>query len=123
MARKGRLDRGLVQRKDITGKLLWYVRLYDHGRERQFGSFANKTKAREFYEKAKLEQKDGRFFPERYQRGSTESMEKILETYVATLPHSRKKPDTIAAEKRLATWWMVRLKGKQLNQGTAVDLE
>lgn len=36
------------------------------GRERQFGSFPTKTKAREFYEKAKLEQKEGRFFPERY---------------------------------------------------------
>ena len=95
MARKGRLDRGLVQRPDDTGKLMWHVRLYHHGSERQFGSFANKTKAREFYEKAKLEQKGGRFFPERYQRGGTESMEKIIESYAATLDDSGKKPDTM----------------------------
>ena len=100
MARKGRLDKGLLQRKDNSGKLHWYVRLYHQGKEKQFGSFPNKTQAREFYDRAKIEQKEGRFFPDRYQRGGTQSMEKILETYLATLPHSGKKPDTIAAEKR-----------------------
>ena len=48
MARKGRQDRGLLCRKDITGKLLWYVRLYHEGKERRFGSFKSKTLAREF---------------------------------------------------------------------------
>ncbi|MBI5672778.1 MAG: hypothetical protein HZC50_05890 [Nitrospirae bacterium] len=68
---------------DSTGKLVWYVRLYHEGRERRFGSFPNKTQARDFYEKAKQEQKSGRFFPERYQRGSYELVEEMLSRYLA----------------------------------------
>ena len=69
MARKGRLDRGLMQKKDVNGRIVWYVRLYHNGRERRFGSFPTKTKAREFYEKAKREQTEEKFQPERYQKG------------------------------------------------------
>jgi hypothetical protein len=65
MARAGRKDRGLLAKKDSTGKPVWYVRIYHEGRERRFGSFSTKTAARDFYEKAKQEQKTGRFFPER----------------------------------------------------------
>ena len=50
MARAGRKDRGLLSKPDSTGKPAWFVRLYHEGRERRFGSFPNKTKAREFYE-------------------------------------------------------------------------
>ena len=73
MARAGRKDRGLVSKADAAGRIVWSVRLWHEGKERRFGSFPTKTKAREFYEKAKLEQKDGRFFPERYQRAATSS--------------------------------------------------
>jgi hypothetical protein len=61
MARLGRRDRGLLSKTDATGKLRWYVRLYADGKERRFGAFKNKTEARDFYEKAKQEQKQGRF--------------------------------------------------------------
>jgi thiosulfate reductase/polysulfide reductase chain A len=84
MARKGRTDRGLMQRKDAQGKLVWHVRLWHNGRERRFGSFPTKTKAREFYEKAKLEQKEGRFFPERYQRGGYETVATMIDRYLET---------------------------------------
>src|SRR6185436_20471904 len=67
MARAGRKDRGLLSKKDSTGKIVWCVRLYHDGKERRFGSFKNKTEARDFYEKAK--QKQGRFSPERYHHG------------------------------------------------------
>jgi hypothetical protein len=53
MARAGRKDRGLLFKRDSTGKPVWYVRLYHEGRERRFGSFKVKTEAREFYEKAR----------------------------------------------------------------------
>lgn len=69
MARTGRRDRGLISKLDATSKPVWFVRLHHEGKAGQFGSFPNKTKAREFNEKAKLEQKEGRFFPERYQHG------------------------------------------------------
>ena len=52
MARAGGKDRGLLTRKDSTGKPVWYVRLYHEGKERRFGSFSTKTAARDFYEKA-----------------------------------------------------------------------
>jgi hypothetical protein len=123
MARKGRRDRGLVQRKDGMGKVVWHVRLYDHGKERQFGSFPTKTKAREFYEQAKLEQKEGRFFPERYPRSGMETLEKIIETYTATLATSGKNPATIVGERQYARWWTDRLRGHHLNKGTAAAIE
>ena len=78
MARSGRKDRGLLAKKDSTGKTVWHVRLYHEGKERRFGSFKNKTEARDFYEKAKQEQKQGRFFPERYQHGGHVLVEELL---------------------------------------------
>ena len=72
MARKGRVDRGLLRRRDAAGKTAWYVRLWHEGKERRFGSFRNKTEARDFYERAKQEQRAGRFFPDRYRTGGYE---------------------------------------------------
>lgn len=72
MARAGRKDRGLLSKLDSTSKPVWFVQLYHEGQERRFGSLLNKTKTRDFFEKAKLEQKEDRFFPERYQHGGYE---------------------------------------------------
>jgi integrase len=123
MARKGRLDRGLLCKKDSTGKPLWYVRLYHEGRERRFGSFKTKTQARDFYEKAKQEQKVGRFFPERYQTGKDEGIDEIIDRYLAILPSSGKKPRTIRDEKMYGEWWKARLKGKRLHHITPSVLD
>ena len=112
MARAGRKDRGLLAKKDSTGKTVWNVRLYHEGKERRFGSFNNKTEARDFYEKAKQEQKQGRFFPERYQHGGKEAAAAVIATYLATLPTSGKKPTTIADERYYGHWWTNRLTGK-----------
>lgn len=116
MARAGRKDRGLLTKKDSTGKTVWYVRLYHEGKERRFGSFTSKTQARDFYEKAKQEQKAGRFFPERYQHGGYELAEDMLSRYLATLANSGKKPSTIADERYYGAWWAKRLSGKRVNQ-------
>ncbi len=62
MARVGLRDRGLYTRPNGSGKLEWWVRLSHNGRDRKFGSFPMKTAAREFYEKAKKEQKEGNSF-------------------------------------------------------------
>lgn len=123
MARAGRKDRGLLSKPDATGKPVWYVRLYHEGRERRFGSFPNKTQARDFYEKAKQEQKSGRFFPERYQRGGYDLVEDMLSRYLATLPRSGKTPSTIADERYYGAWWAKRLSGKRINQLTPDLLE
>lgn len=33
MARKGRVDRGLVQKRSAAGEKVWYIRLYHNGKE------------------------------------------------------------------------------------------
>ena len=123
MARAGRKDRGLLARKDSTGKTMWYVRLYHEGRERRFGSFKNKTEARDFYEKAKQEQKQGRFFPERYQHGGKELASAVIANYLTLLPTSDKKPTTIAEEQYYGRWWTDRLDRKALHAVTPAILE
>ena len=102
---------------------MWYVRLYHEGKERRFGSFKNKTEARDFYEKAKQEQKQGRFFPERYHHGGKEAASAVIASYLLTLPTSGKKPTTIAVEKYYGQWWTDRLTGKALSAVTQTMLE
>lgn len=121
MARAGRKDRGLLAKKDSTGKPVWYVRLYHEGRERRFGSFSTKTAARDFYEKAKQEQKTGRFFPERYQHGGYELVEAMIDRYLLTI--ATKKPMTQVAERFFAQWWKDYFTGKRLNAITVGALE
>ena len=123
MARAGRKDRGLLSKLDSTGKLLWYVRLYHDGKERRFGAFNNKTEARDFYEKAKQEQKQGRFFPERYQHGGKETAAAVIASYLTTLPSSGKKSSTIADERYYGRWWTDRLTGKALHAVSPAILE
>jgi site-specific recombinase XerD len=118
MARAGRKDRGLLSKPDSTGKPVWYVRLYHEGRDRRFGSFPNKTKAREFYEKAKLEQKEGRFFPERYQHGGYALLEELITAHVDVSTVRNQ-----SAEKHYGEWWKGRLKGKRLNAVSPALLE
>jgi integrase len=118
MARAGRKDRGLLAKKDSTGKLVWYVRLYHEGKERRFGSFSAKTAARDFYEKAKQEQKAGRFFPERYQHGGYVMVEDLLTRHSEMTTVKNK-----ATEKFYMTWWTNRLKGLRLNHVTPAVIE
>ena len=118
MARAGRKDRGLLSKKDSTGKLMWYVRLYDNGKERRFGAFKNKTEARDFYEKAKQEQKQGQFFPERYQHGGSILVEELLMRHAETTTVKNQ-----AAEKHYMAWWNERLKGVRLNHVKATVIE
>lgn len=121
MARAGRKDRGLLSKPDATGKLVWFVRLYHEGRARQFGSFPNKTKAREFYEKTKLEQKEGRFFPERYQQGGYELVESVVDQYLLTI--TTRKPKSQVEERYFGAWWKRYFHGRRLNAITVPVLE
>ncbi len=100
MARSGRKDRGLLVKQDSTGKPVWYVRLYHQGRERRFGGFTSKTAAREFYEKAKAEQKEGLYFPERYQarlKPKAVLFKDYADGWLKNQPLKGKKPSTIRA--------------------------
>jgi len=110
MARKGRTDRGLIQRKNKEGKLSWYVRLYHDGKERRFGAFPTKTKARQFYDKAKTEQKEDRFFPELHQVRGQVKAEEIIKAYLGQNLTKRSARD----QAYFAEWWTARLKGMRV---------
>jgi integrase len=101
MARAGRKDRGLLSKTNTAGKVVWYVRLYHAGKDRRFGSFATKTEARDFYDDAKKEQRDGLFRPERYQRASVEPVQVILDDYMLTAAEKR----AVRRERDYARWW------------------
>ena len=90
MARLGRRDRGLLSRTNAAGEKVWYVRLWHEGREKRFGSFPTKTKAREFYERAKLEQHEGRFQPEKYHHGGHVLVEELLNRLCAIRPSQKR---------------------------------
>lgn len=121
MARKGRLNRGLMSKLDSTSKPVWFARLYHEGRERRFGSFPNKTKAREFYEKDKLEQKEGRFFLERYQHGGYDLVEAVVDRYLLII--TTRKPKSHVEERYFAHWWKRYFQGRRLNAVTVHALE
>jgi integrase len=108
----------LLAKKDSTGKTVWYVRLYHEWRERRFGSFSTKTAARKFYEKAKQEQKTGRFFPERYQQGGYAKLEEVLDGYLAAFT-GRSKRD----EARFKQKWAGIFPAARLNALTPMALE
>lgn len=118
MARPGRKDHGLYWKRNTAGKVLWYVRLYHEGRDRRFGSFLTKTKAREFYEKVKLEQAEGRFFPERYQQGGYAKLADVIESHLATFT-GRSKRD----EERYKKKWKELFPEARLNALTPAALE
>lgn len=119
MARIGRKDRGLLSRIDAAGNKLWYVRLWHQGKERRFGSFTTKTKAREFYEKAKYEQQEGRFFPERYQHGGYDLVVDFLVHHAMRRTQRRDQ----RSEKGFQTWWANWFQGKRLNAVTPDALD
>jgi len=119
MARAGRKDRGLPSRVDGSGKARWYVRLYHEGRERRFGAFTNKTQARDFYEKAKQEQKEGRFFPERYQQGGYELVSECIARYRRHTSVKKSQKD----QAYFAAWWGKRFADQRVNVITPAALE
>jgi len=119
MARAGRKDRGLLTRMSAAGDKLWYVRLWHQGQERRFGSFTTKTKAREFYEKAKMEQKEGRFFPERYQHGGYDLVADFLQAHSSRRAHRRDQP----SEVQFQAWWTKYFTDKRLNAITPEALD
>lgn len=118
MARKDRKDRGLFARILKTGAVVWGVRLAWHGRMLRFSPFPSKTKAREFYEKAKTEQREGRFFPERYHHHGP-SVQSFFDRYLPTIHHKK----TANEETVFATWWSQWYRGRTLAAVDAENLE
>lgn len=119
MARKGRVDRGLVQKRNTAGQKVWYVRLYHNGKEEWFGSFPSKTEARDFYDNSKSQQRSKKFFPEQYQLRTSDTLASIIKRYTDKLDGCGKKKKTIQDERWYGKWWTHRLEGIRLNTLTA----
>lgn len=118
MARKDRKDRGLFTRKLKDGRLVWGVRIAVQGRMLRFSPFAHKGEARAFYEKAKTEQREGRFFPERYHaRGPL--VQSFIDRYLPTTAHKKTASEEVTFAVRWGKWY----EGRSMNSVHAEDLE
>ncbi len=100
------------------GTEVWGVRLSYHGRMLRFSPFPTKTQARGFYEKAKTEQREGRFFPERYQQHG-QPVQDFIDRYTPTIHHKI----TAADEAVFAIWWGQWYANRSIQAMTAEDLE
>ena len=116
--KKGQKDRGLVKKINAAGKPVWYVRIRHEGQMRWFGSFTSKTKAREFYEEAKTDQRRGQFFPDRYQRVGKTKLKSVVDDHMATNGNRSVKDD-----QRYAEYWVKRLSNPCLSVITAADID
>ena len=65
MARLGARDRGIVEKPKGSGK--WWVRHHVNGREKWYRA-DNKSQARAVYARIKTEQREERYFPEKFDR-------------------------------------------------------
>lgn len=118
MARANRKDRGLYARTLKDGSTVWGVRVAVHGRMLRFSPFPTKTSARDFYEKTKTEQREGRFFPEKYQAKGP-LVQDFIDRYLPTI-HNKV---TAKGEHVFAAWWGNWYKDRSIQAVTAEDLE
>jgi integrase len=93
--------------------------LAHNGKERRFGSFPTKTKAREFYMQAKTEQHEIRFFPERYQHGGYELVQSAIDRYLVSMEGGKTYGDHVF----FAKWWGNQFKDEPLNAITVMRME
>lgn len=100
MARRLNPDRGLYSRTNVAGQISWYVRASVNGRMQHFGSFSTKTKARDFYDRAKFLRREQRLQP-----GRTIKVEyTIPELFGAYLPQAQHRR-AFREQQRFAEWW------------------
>lgn len=118
MARPGGNDRGICLRILKSGAQVWAVRLAVQGRMQSFQPFPTKAAAQAFYRKAKTEQMEGRFFPERY-TGKGPLVQAFLDRYMPTIGTKK----TAAGEEVFCWWWSTWYAGKSLGAMTPEDLE
>lgn len=118
MSRPTTHERGLYSRPNTAGVLRWYVRASVHGRMQHFGSFDSKTKAREFYARAKTLGREQRLTP-----GKTLAIEyTVPELFAIYLPQSAHR---LAAreQQRFADWWTAHWPTRRVFDLTPQDVE
>ena len=117
MARLGGRDRGLFQRHRADGKLVWGVRIAVHGRLRKFSPFATKVEATDFRDQARTEQRQRRFFPDRYRKGAGISLAHSIHHHLGTTTKKSKRDD-----KRFGAFWQARFPSATLDLITPISI-
>lgn len=88
MARKDGKDRGIVEKPVGSGQ--WWVRLYEHGRERWW-KCDSKSQAKALYGKLKGQIREERYFPKEKKRTPL-LFKTVAAEYEATLDEDRRRP-------------------------------
>lgn len=96
-------NRGLRSRINAAGEEVWYVYLSIGGRMQHFGSFATAQDARNFYQQAKTEERQGRFFPEAHKHHAAPLLRSLIDAWEIDPARPSAKQ-----EQTYKTWWLAR---------------
>lgn len=96
-------NRGLRSRINAAGEEVWYVYLSIGGRMQHFGSFATAQQARDFYQQAKTEERQGRFFPEAHKHQAAPLLRTLIDAWEIDPGRPSAKQD-----QTYKTWWLDR---------------
>ena len=108
MARKNEKIKGLIER--FPG--VWWIDCYVNGK-RLRKMVGNKTAARAFYEKVKTEEREGRLFPERYQRRKDILVKDLIDSYLEGSTNRG-----IQHEKHIGKYWKLLIGKVEISQVT-----
>ncbi|MDT7042929.1 tyrosine-type recombinase/integrase [Candidatus Nitronereus thalassa] len=110
MARLGGKDRGIVFK---DGK--WWVRLFINGREKWFRA-ENKTQAKALYGRLRADIREGKYFPEKFDKQKDISLRAWIDRYLEGSTNRN-----LVNEKRHGRFWKLLLGKRTLGQITIED--
>jgi len=100
MARPMKKERGLYTRKDASGNLWWYYRVYLDGREQRGGPYKAKGEAKAARENLTSDHRRGKVDP----HGGWQRIEDVLDQHV----RNRAQKNDQVSQRRFARWWKAR---------------
>ena len=113
MARKDGRDRGILEKPVGSGK--WWVRLSVNGRERMFRA-TNKTQAKALYGRLKADIREGKYFPEQFQKTKAVTLRMAITRHLAGSTNR-----SLDAEKLFGKFWIAMWGNRLLTDISAGD--
>ena len=108
MARPPKREKGLYTRKDASGVLWWYYRLYFNKVEQRGGPYSCKTDAKAKRDDLKSDHRHARLDPD----GERRRLDDVLDQHV----RDRAKKKDQASQRRFCAWWKARFKAAGIRQ-------